>query len=109
MKFIFSFHNKWLGADSTNVILKNGADDQLFLEQFNALRAKFEFQIDQLKYRVVAVTSSIAGEGKTVSSANLGINLASNGTKKVLLIGAAVRKAYLSRALAVSPHPGLRE
>lgn len=86
-----------------------GKTDPIYLEQFKALRAKFEYKLEMLNFRVVAVTSAVAGEGKTVSCANLALNLASAGRKKVLLIDMDLRKADLARVLDVAPLPGLTE
>ncbi|MBI5118526.1 CpsD/CapB family tyrosine-protein kinase [Candidatus Poribacteria bacterium] len=87
----------------------NEDGDPRFLEQFRALRAKFEYKAETLKLKVVAMTSAIAGEGKTISCANLAINLASSGRKKVLLIDVDLRKSDLAGALHISPLPGLSE
>jgi protein-tyrosine kinase len=81
----------------------------IFFEQCKALRAKFEYQMDMHKYKVVAVTSSIAEEGKTSICANLAANLASIGRKKVLLIDADLRKCELARFFNISPKLGLTE
>ena len=81
----------------------------IFLEQFKALRAKFEYQVDLRQYKVVAVTSSIAEEGKTITSANLATNLASVGRKKVLLIDTDMRKSDIAGIFNVPPKPGLQE
>lgn len=86
-----------------------GEKDPVYLEQFKALRAKFEYKVEMLNFRVVAVTSAVAGEGKTVSCANLAANLASAGRKKVLLIDVDLRKADLARVVDVAPVPGLTE
>lgn len=90
-------------------ILKKGEKDPVFDEQFKALKAKFEYKIDSLKIKVVAVTSSIASEGKTLASANLAINLASSGRKKVLLVDVDLRKADLARGMDIPAQPGLNE
>ena len=87
----------------------NGAKDPVYLEQFKALRAKVEYKIDMLNCRVLAVTSAVAGEGKTASCANLATNLAAAGRKKVLLIDMDLRKADLARTMNLTPHPGLSE
>lgn len=92
-----------------NTILKKGEEDHCFVEQFKALKAKFEYKLDMLKFKVVAVTSAIAGEGKTLSCANLAMNLASSGRKKVLLIDVDLRKADLARGMNIPPQPGLSE
>jgi len=81
----------------------------IFYEQFKALRAKFEHQLDSRKYKVVAVTSSIAEEGKTCTCVNLAANLASIGRKKVLLVDADLRKSDLAHYLNVSTRPGLSD
>ena len=81
----------------------------IFYEQFKALRAKFEHHLDLQKYKVVAVTSSIAEEGKTCTCANLASNLASIGRKKVLLVDADLRKSDLAHYLNLSTKPGLSD
>jgi capsular exopolysaccharide synthesis family protein len=87
---------------------KNGRE-LIFQEQFKALRAKFEYQVDIHKYKVVAVTSAIAEEGKTLTSANLAANLASVGRKKVLLIDTDMRKSDIARMFNAPSKPGLKE
>ncbi len=87
----------------------NGAKDPVYLEQFKALRAKVEYKVDMLNCRVLAVTSAVAGEGKTASCANLAADLAAAGRKKVLLIDMDLRKADLAHAMNVASHPGLSE
>jgi capsular exopolysaccharide synthesis family protein len=88
---------------------KKDGRELIFLEQFKALRAKFEYQVDMHKYKVVAVTSAIAEEGKTLTSANLAANLASVGRKKVLLVDTDMRKSDIARIFDASPKPGLKE
>ena len=90
-------------------ILRVGRSDPFYLEQFKALRAKLEYKVDQRKMKVLAITSAIAGEGKTLSSVNLAINLASAGRRKILLIDVDLRKSDLARGLDIEPYPGLRE
>jgi len=86
-----------------------GEPDHVYLEQFKALRAKFEYKADMLNCRVVAVTSAVAGEGKTGSCMNLAMNLASSGRKKVLLIDMDLRKSDLARRMNMTSLPGLSE
>lgn len=95
--------------ENMSSFLEKGEQDFLYLEQFKALRAKFEYKVDMHNRKVVAVTSAIAGEGKTVSAIHLARNLASAGRKKVLLVDMDLRKADLARTLGISPVPGLTE
>lgn len=97
------------GMKLNRLLLLNGCSDPLFVEHFRALRAKFEHRLDSLKIKVVAVSSAIAGEGKSMLSANLAIGLAATGRKRVLLVDADVRKADLGLLLNAAHSPGLSE
>lgn len=90
-------------------LLKIGEEDPIFLEQFKALRSKIEYKMDMLSWKVIGVTSSIAGEGKTLTCAKVAVNLARTKRKSILLVDADVRKADLSKGLSGSSHPGLTE
>jgi protein-tyrosine kinase len=93
-------------ADRRFLLLRS---DPMFIEQFKSLSSRFEYRIDTLKCKVVAVTSAVAGEGKSVSAVNLAMNLASSGRKKVLLVDVDLRKCDLAKELGVAPLPGLTE
>jgi len=59
--------------------------------------------------RVSLITSSVAGEGKSFVSINLGISLASSG-KKTIILEMDVRKPKISEAFGLSNrHPGLSD
>jgi capsular exopolysaccharide synthesis family protein len=83
--------------------------DPMFVEQVKSLSSRFEYRIETLKCKVVAVTSTVAGEGKTVTAVNLATDLASSGRKKVLLVDVDLRKCDLAKGLGVPPVPGLSE
>jgi len=107
-KSLFPLKVKQEDFDEEKRYEKDGKE-LLFLEQFKALRAKFEYQVDLHKYKVVAVTSAIAEEGKTLTSANLAANLASVGRKKVLLIDTDLRKSDIAQMFNFPANPGLKE
>lgn len=93
-------------ADRGSLSLRS---DPRFVEQFKSLSSRFEYRVDALDCKVVAVTSAVAGEGKTVSAVNLATNLASSGRKKVLLVDVDLRKCDLAKRVRVAPVPGLTE
>lgn len=67
-------------------------------EQFRALRTSLSFYLKSEKQKVILVTSSMSGEGKSFVSINLGQIFAMTG-KKVLLIEMDLRKPGLSNKL----------
>ena len=83
--------------------------DQIFTEQYKNFSARFEYAVDARGCKVVAISSAVAGEGKTVSTVNLASNLASTGRKKVLLIDLDLRKSDLAKGLRFPSTPGLVE
>ncbi len=113
-KFGFPGVSRWwtpLPPPSLNgkSILEVGKEDPVFADRFRGLRAKFEYKSDMLKFRLVGVTSSIAGEGKTLSCAFLASSLALTGRHRVLLVDTDIRKGDLTRGLNLPRHPGLTE
>ena len=80
-----------------------------FLEQFKALRAKIDDLIDMGVCKTLAVTSSIAEEGKTITCINLAMNMAYTGRRKVLLVDTDMRKSDVAREMNLNPIPGLSE
>ena len=70
-------------------------------EQFRALRYAVERQLDRRRGSVVAVSSAVAGSGKTTTSINLAAALAEAGSHRVLLIDADLRQAAVARRLGL--------
>jgi capsular exopolysaccharide synthesis family protein len=96
-------------AEATDRYTLFQSKDQLFTEQYKNFTARFEYAVDVRGYKVVAISSAIAGEGKTVSTVNLAANLASTGRKKVLLIDLDLRKSDLAKGLRFPSTPGMVE
>jgi capsular exopolysaccharide synthesis family protein len=84
-------------------------DTPFFLEQFKALRAKIDDLIDKEVCKTLAVTSSIAEEGKTITCINLAMNMAYTGRRKVLLVDTDMRKSDVGRGMNLNRIPGLSE
>jgi capsular exopolysaccharide synthesis family protein len=75
-------------------------------EAFGHLRTNVEFIGVDYPPKVIAVTSPIAGDGKSVTSCNLAIALARAG-RRVLLIDADLRRAKCARYLGMDTGAGL--
>lgn len=76
-------------------------------EAYKVLRTNIQFALpDEQKCRIIGVTSSCSGEGKSTTSVNLSYMLAQAG-ERVLLIEADMRLPTLSRRLNLQPTPGL--
>ncbi len=77
-------------------------------ELFRLMRANLLFVLNDETDKVVLVTSSVSGEGKSFIASNLAASLSLLG-KKVLLIGMDIRAPKLSSYLGVRPAPGLTQ
>lgn len=96
-------------SDPMKDLMSVGKDDSRFQEQFKALRSKLEYKTDLAGWKVIGVTSSIAGEGKTLFCAKMAANMAYTKRKKVLLVDADIRKADLTKGLGNPLAPGLTD
>ena len=77
-------------------------------EAYRRLRTNIEYSSFDDKYKVIVVTSSFPGEGKSATAGNLAISM-SDTEKKVLLIDCDVRKPSLHRKFKISNSKGLTE
>jgi len=74
-------------------------------EQYQALRVKLERLQRERDFKVVAITSPGAREGKSVTAANLAAALARGGNTRVLLIEADMRRPSMPRYLGLDDSP----
>lgn len=75
-------------------------------EAYRNLRTNVEFILSQRDAKTIVVTSPSAGEGKTVTTANLGVAFAQMG-RKVLMISADLRRPQLERYFSLDGTSGL--
>ncbi len=89
----------------TTPLITGGAPN-LFGESFRSIRTNVLFSSADEGSRLVVVTSSAPGEGKTAVSTNLSLALAQSG-HRVLLIDADMRKPRVHEVFARALSPGL--
>jgi capsular exopolysaccharide synthesis family protein len=77
-----------------------------FAEAFRSLRAAIEFSRLGSRMKVLAVTSSLAGEGKTTTSLGLARSAALAGVRTVV-VDCDLRQHAINGLLEVSPRAGL--
>lgn len=79
-------------------------------EQYRTLYYRLERMRELRPMKVVAFTSSVAGEGKTVSATNLALTAArANREKRILLIDGDLRRSNVAQVLGIRGKPGLTE
>jgi succinoglycan biosynthesis transport protein ExoP len=77
-------------------------------EAYRSLRTSFQFLAMERGLKTVLVTSASAGEGKTVTSANLSIALAQAGSR-VVLVSADLRRPTVDRYFGIHEKYGLSD
>ena len=75
-------------------------------ESYKLLRTNLLFSLPDKNCRILGVTSSVRGEGKSTTSVNLAFTFAQTG-KRVLLIDADMRLPSIATKLDISGTPGL--
>lgn len=96
-----------IGFQSTKdtLVIGEGNNGRL-AQQFRKLRASLTFIGIGVKRKKILITSSIAGEGKSFTAANLGLSIALTG-KKVVLVELDLTNPSLSAKLNISDHKGM--
>ena len=80
----------------------------LFSESIRSLRTQISLAAKTRRMQVIAVTSALPGEGKTLTCLSLARAMAANGAK-VLLIDADFRRFSLTKYLNIDPMYGIQD
>ncbi len=75
-------------------------------ESFRGLRTNLKYILREPDKKVITITSTVSGEGKTFIAANLALIIALTG-KKVLLVGLDLRKPKLNGIFGISQQNGM--
>ena len=78
------------------------------LDQLRSLAASLHQARSSRELKVIAVTSSVSGEGKTLLAANLALTLSRSYMRQVLLIDADLRRPSLHRLFGIPSQEGIR-
>ncbi len=75
-------------------------------EKFRTITSNLKFLAGQDENKVIIITSTVSGEGKSFVSRNLALSLATSG-KKTLLIDLDIRKSVMNETLDLTPSKGI--
>lgn len=79
-------------------------------EQYRTLRTNLQAINSKTQLKTLTVTSSVNGEGKTITAINLAISMAQDLHKKgILLVDADLRRARVSKYLGIKEEKGLSD
>jgi capsular exopolysaccharide synthesis family protein len=95
----------WHRGNDTQLIMKSDPKSPVS-EAYRTLATNIQYLASQQPLRVLMVTSSMGGEGKTTTSSNLAMALAQVG-KRVILVSADLRRSRLHRFFGLTNDMGL--
>jgi tyrosine-protein kinase Etk/Wzc len=96
------------GGTRLREVLANAHPKDLTVESLRSLRTSLQFSVMDARNRVVMLTGSVPGVGKSFLTANLGVLLAHSG-KRVLMIDGDMRRGALERYLGGPQENGFSE
>jgi capsular exopolysaccharide synthesis family protein len=95
--------------DSTNPVLVSQAEpNSPASEAYGTLATNLRYGASQILLKVVTVTSSLPGEGKTATAANLAVALAQSGLR-VLVVSGDLRRPRIHRFFDLENGDGLTD
>jgi len=97
-------------GDATHLVLRQDQSSKEALEAYRALRMRLMRAQSKAGFKTIAISSSLPGEGKTLTTMNLGLCYAQLPQQRVLVIDGDLRTGGLTRLLDhPTTTPGLAE
>lgn len=96
-------------GNGARLVLNQGDASKAALEAYRGLRTRLMRMQAKTGHRSIAITSSLPGEGKTLTTMNLGLCYAQLPQQRVLVIDADLRTCGLTSMLDHPSTPGLAE
>ena len=90
---------------NTQLVVKDGKTSSI-VELFRYIRNNLQFLLNKEDDKVILVTSSVSGEGKSFISTNIASSFALLG-KRVALVGMDIRSPKLAQMLDLNEMPGV--
>jgi protein-tyrosine kinase len=92
-------------------LLLNGADgsDSAAIAAYRMLRTRLLHRASANDWRVIAVTSAGANDGKTLTALNLALSMAREKSREIILLDMDMRNPSVCRTLGVHPPHDLRD
>lgn len=87
-----------------HVVVKEGLTTAI-VELFRLLRTNIQFVLNRKEEKVILVTSTVSGEGKSFVAINFALSLSLMKNKKVALVGLDIRKPRLIEYMAMTGNP----
>ncbi len=93
----------------SNHIYINGTDEEskVAISSYKSLRTHMLREMERLSVRSLLVTGTTAGVGKSVTAANLAINIARHQEKRVLLVDLDLRSPTVAELFGFQPSIGI--
>ena len=97
------------GKNGKQIELVGGSISFAAAEAYKLLRTKLQFSFaDESDCRVIGISSSLTGEGKSLTAVNLAYSTSQLG-KRVLLVDCDMRRPSLAEKLPIHKTPGLSD
>jgi non-specific protein-tyrosine kinase len=78
-------------------------------ERYRAIRARLSQHEENGALRTLVITSPGAGDGKSITAANLALTMAQEFQRSVVLVDADLRTSSVHELFGIEPQPGLTE